>query len=83
MFTLEEVFDAIRAERAYQDNKWGTIEEHPHSITEYLLIMRKELEEAENGWMKNAQGRHSALQEILQVASVAVAALQQHGFEGN
>lgn len=83
MSTLEEVFEKIRAEREYQDNKWGTIEEHPHDLPGYLLIMRKELEEAENGWMKNSSGRNSALQEILQVAAVAVAALQQHGFEDN
>lgn len=81
--SLDTVFAAVQREREYQDAKWGTIEEHPQSIAGYLLIIRKELEEAENGWMKNASGRDSALQEILQIAAVAVAALQQHGLEGN
>jgi hypothetical protein len=45
MSTLEEVFEKIRAEREYQDNKWGTIEEHPHDLPGYLLIMRKEKED--------------------------------------
>lgn len=82
-YTRQEVFDMLNKEREYQEAKWGTIEERPHSIPGYLLIMRKELEEAESGWMKNAPGRDSALQEILQVAAVAIAALEQHGFEGN
>jgi hypothetical protein len=83
MYSLDEVYAAITAERNYQDNKWGTIAEHPQSIPGYLLIIRKELEEAENGWMKNVRGRDSALAELIQIAAVAVAALQQHGFEGN
>lgn len=80
---MDEVIAAIKSERAYQDNKWGTLDEHPQSIPGYLLIIRKELEEAENGWMKNVQGRDSALSEIVQIAAVCVAALQQYGFEGN
>lgn len=80
---LQEVFEKIREERNYQDNKWGTLAEKPQSIPGWLLILRKELEEAEAGWMKNVRGRDSALGEIVQIAAVAVAALQQHGFEGN
>jgi hypothetical protein len=33
--------------------------------------------------MKNVEGRNSALAEVVQVAAVAVAMLQQYGFEGN
>lgn len=83
MRTIDQVFRAIQEERDYQDVKWGTIDEHPQSIPGYLLIIRKELEEAEMGWMKNVQGRDSAMSEILQVAAVCVAALQQYGLEGN
>jgi hypothetical protein len=79
----EEIFNKINQEREYQDRKWGNIDEHPHSIPGYLLIIRKELEEAEEGWMKNVPGRDSAMSEILQIAAVAVAAMEQHGFEGN
>lgn len=81
--SFEEVVEKIRQERVYQNSKWGTVDEHPQSIAGYLLIMRKELEEAENGWMKNVSGRDSAMAEILQIAAVAVAAMEQHGFEGN
>jgi len=81
--TVEEVVQAILKEREYQTNKWGSIEEHPQSIPGYMIIMEKELEEAKDGWNKNIQGRDSALSEIIQVAAVAVACLQQHGLEGN
>lgn len=81
--SFEEVITSVKQERDYQDNKWGTIAEHNQSIPGYLLILRKELEEAENGWMKNKSGRDSALAEIRQVAAVAIACLQQYGIEGN
>lgn len=83
MESLQKVFEKIEQERLSQDVKWGSLEEKQQSVSGYLLIIRKELEEAEQGWMKNVQGRDSALSEILQIASVAVACLQQYGFEGN
>jgi hypothetical protein len=79
----QEVFDKINEERDYQDNKWGSLQERSQSLPGYLLIIRKELEEAEAGWMKNLPGRNSAMSEILQIAAVAVAAMQEYGFEGN
>lgn len=81
--TMDQVFEAIRAERDYQTNKWGPLDSRAHGIPGWLLILRKELEEAEEGWSKNVPGKHSALAELVQVAAVAVAALQQHGLEGN
>jgi hypothetical protein len=70
------VFEAINDERAYQDQKWGTIEEHPHSVAEWLLIMKGELAEAMDAWVK-APGDCEALREILQVVAVGVACLEQ------
>jgi hypothetical protein len=81
--TFEEVVKSILDERNYQDEKWGSIDQRQQSIPGFLLILRKELEEAENGWMKNSNGRHSSLAEIRQVAAVAIACLQTHGIEGN
>lgn len=70
----------IEEERQYQKDKWG--EYKSQSIPGYLLIMKKELEEAEEGWMKNTQGRHSALHEILQVVCVGIACLEEHFSDG-
>ncbi len=72
------VFSAILRERAYQDEKWGTIEEHPHTVGEWLLIIEAELQEAKQGWVKG-RGDVDALREILQVSAVAVACMEQHG----
>lgn len=79
MLTIEDVIKLVRLERYYQDNKWGTSEERTQSLPGYLLVMRKELEEAERGWLKGGDGRNSCLAEMLQVAAVAVAALEEHG----
>ena len=72
------VFYAIEAERSYQDSKWGTLKEYPHDVGAWLTILRKELREAEDEWCSK-NGHKKALCEILQVASVAFACLQQHG----
>lgn len=71
------VYVGIEAERNYQDNKWGPIEKKYHSIPSWLLIMKKELIEAEDAWMKH--GDSEALLEILQVIATGVACLEQHG----
>lgn len=78
MATFEEVLAAIRRERAYQDGKWGRVDEHGHDVAGWLVIMAGELEEAMQGWRKGA-GDFDALKEILQLAAVAVACLEQHG----
>lgn len=74
----ETIYDAIDRERAYQDAKWGTPEEHPHELPGWLLVMRKELVEAEDAWVKGPHDAH-VLREILQVVSVGIAALEQYG----
>ncbi len=82
MPTREEVFLAISKERIYQERKWGA--EKAQSVPGFLLIMRKELEEAEKAWMKNVRGeRQTVLEEIVQVAATAVACLERYGVEGN
>ncbi len=81
--TFEEVIQCIKKERDYQDEKWGSLDEREQSIPGYMLVLKKELVEAEDGWCKNVQGKHSSLAELIQVAAVAIACLQQHGIEGN
>jgi len=66
----------IDNERKKQDRIHGKIEDHPHSVAEWMLIMRKELQEAENAWIK--RGEVSSIMEIIQVIAVGVACLEQH-----
>jgi hypothetical protein len=75
---VDDVFEAIRRERYYQDEKWGTLEERPHTVGEWLLIIEGELAEAKHAWTKGISDA-DALRETLQVAAVAVAALQNCG----
>ena len=79
----EQIFELINKERQRQDTKYGSLDSKKQSLAGYMLILKKELTEAEDGWMKNKQFGHSALEEILQVAAVAIACLEQHGTIGN
>lgn len=81
--TFEEVSKYVFLERLRQDEKWGTLEEKDQSLAGMLLVLEAELVEAKEGWIKNVPGKHSALSEIVQVAAVAFAILEQHGVEGN
>ena len=69
------IFEAIERERDFQDRKWGT--GRNHAIPSWLLILRKELDEAEIGWCK--EGEQQSLRELLQVIAVGIACLEQHG----
>jgi hypothetical protein len=71
----QDIFAAINDERAYQDNKWGVKQ---HTVGDFLLIMEAELNEAKQAWIKGTND-NEALKEILQVISVGVACLEQHG----
>jgi len=78
---LSEVGNAITRERQFQDNKWGSIEEHGHTLGEWLLIAEAELAEAKNALIKGGEGRNSLRSEIIQTLAVLVAALEEHGVE--
>jgi NTP pyrophosphatase (non-canonical NTP hydrolase) len=74
----EDIIQAIDIERAYQDKRWGTIQMRPHTVGEWLLIMQGELDEAIQAWQKGTTDT-AALEEILQVVTVGVACMEQHG----
>jgi hypothetical protein len=79
--TFNEVVEAIANERRFQSNRWGSNKEQ--SLAGYLLIMRKELDEAIDGWMKNdGAPRQSCLEEIVQVVATGVACLETYGIKG-
>lgn len=83
MLERKDIFEMICKERDYQDQKWGSIEQKNQSVAGFLLVLESELNEAKQGWMKNRQGRESSLGEIMQIAAVALACLEQHGTSGN
>ena len=76
--TREDVYAAIDGERDYQDRKWGPLSERHHEVGAWLAVLQVELTEAFVAWCK-APGDKAALEEVRQVAAVAVACLEQHG----
>lgn len=74
----EDVLAAVIGERSHQDQKWGTIGEHPHEVGAWLTIMRKLLRDAEEAWT-GQRGDLGALDELRKVVAVGVACMEQHG----
>lgn len=78
-FKLQKrVIAAILAEREFQDQKYGF---GGHEIGTWFLLIKAELEEAESAIIKGGEGRNSLESELIQVAALCVACLQQHGLE--
>jgi len=76
------VFNRVLTERAHQDDKWGTIEANPHDRGTWQLLIQAELDEARDALIKGSNDeRNSWASELIQVAALCFAALEQHGFE--
>jgi hypothetical protein len=69
------VISAMMREADHQDRKHGYKQ---HTVPGWLLIMEDELQEARRAWVKG-RGDADALCEILQVMTVGMRCLQQHG----
>jgi hypothetical protein len=78
--TASDVFAILTGERLHQTRKWGDLDAHPLTVGDYLLVMQQELGEAVQAWTKGHPDDTAALCEVVQVAAVAVACLEQHGF---
>jgi len=77
--TREMVLEAIKKERNFQDRKWGSLNIRSHELGSWLLIMEHELKEAKDAWTKPGyEADTDVFKEIIHVAAVAVACLEQH-----
>lgn len=72
---LHEVEQAVRLERAYQDERWGT---EKKSVAAFLTYMRHWLTQAERDATKES-GDHDALNQIRKVTALGVACMEQNG----
>jgi hypothetical protein len=82
--SFEDVMSEIQSERMFQYEKFeapGKPYPNGHTLGGWLLILRLELYEAETAAIKGGTGRNHVLHEIAQIATVAVACLQQHGLD--
>lgn len=73
-----QAVDAIHIERRFQDKKHGP---DGHTIGGWLLILESELNEAKLAAIKPGNGRDNVIAEIVQIAAVCVAALEQYGID--
>lgn len=74
-----KVVELIAEERYYQDNKHGSILANPHEAGTWLLLIEAELAEAKNALIKGGKGRDTWTHELIQVAALCCAAIEQHG----
>jgi hypothetical protein len=75
------VMAAIQREREFQDRKHGHPRDNPHSIGAWLLTIEDELAEAKKACIKGGTGRDNVVSEIIQIAALCIACLEQHGVE--
>lgn len=80
---LAAVHLAVQKEREFQDQKWGSIDEHGHTLGDWLHIAEAELAEAKLALIKGGSGRNSIRSEMIQTIAVLQAALEQHGVVDN
>ncbi len=75
----KRVFNLIHQERLYQimmGKLKGWDKEESKSMNDWLSVIEHELREAKESYFFNARGRDTGYHEILQIASVCVAALE-------
>jgi len=79
--TREEVFAAINGERDYQDSKWNPIEDHQHSVEEWLVYIDDYVSEAKHALSRKpySDSLPLALHTLRKIAAMGVAALEQNG----
>jgi hypothetical protein len=66
---------AIESERTHQLAKWPG---HDHTVAEWLLILEKLMVDARREWV-TGHGDNSALHEVRQIATTAIACMEQCG----
>ena len=76
-----EVTNAFVDERKFQDKKHGTIDEKPHTLGEWILIIEAELAEAKQALIKGGKGRDNVIHELIQIGACAMGALEEHGLQ--
>lgn len=76
MSSKTEIINAMLEERDWQDQKHGT---NPHDMGTWLLLIESELDEAKLAAVKGGKGRNAVRHELIQVAALCMAALENHG----
>jgi hypothetical protein len=79
---VTKILFAITGERQFQDEKFGPLNQGGgHTLGEWVLLIEAELMEAKQALIKGGSGRNSLRSELVQVAALVFACLEQHGVE--
>jgi len=84
MIKMEEVFEAIKEEREYQDKLWGqAMSKGRHDIPSWILYMEDYLQEAREVVSRYATPEcdEDALHAIRKIAAMCVACMEQNGLQ--
>ena len=74
----KEVYECIDGERKYQDSRWGgEIHDDEHSVSEWLIFIRKHLNDAENAIYYSST--EEAMNAIRKITAMGVAAMESIG----
>ena len=82
MPTTEDVFEAVKEEREYQDARWGQDHDIQHSIIDFSTFMEEYLSRAKKAQVGAMYGPGSdayALDCMRKVVALGVACLESHG----
>ena len=74
--SVEHIVHAIVTERLHQTDKHGA---ENHTMGAWMLILEAELNEAKTATIKPRDGRDNVISEVVQVAAVCFAILEQYG----
>lgn len=78
--SIEEVVAAIQVEREYQDKKWGALDrQNDRDPDRWISTLQEEVDEVDTARFEDNEDE--LFLELVQVAAVAVATLQQLGPE--
>jgi hypothetical protein len=73
----QEIHKILDEERDYQDAKYGgSIHDNQHTVSEWILFIRKHLNEAEDALYENDEKR--ALGAVRKITALGVAAMEVH-----
>lgn len=73
------IVETVKAERQRQVVKWGN---KNRSVPEYVMLMEDKLREVRTAWCTN-EGDQAALMEVLKLAALALACIEQNAPESS
>lgn len=76
--TFDRVVALIREEREHQTKKWGSVQDHPHEVAGWLVLMEEYVAKARYAWATSS-GDAPALADIRKATALGFACLEQHG----